>query len=147
MNYMATWEWEGCKRVWAESKIRAGGLCLSALNMWVLRNWNGILRHDWGHRGRDGLSPGVPMDPRSAVRLHHLSEMSNQGGDQGQRLELTAWVQIIASVTLSYAYPSQASVSLSVSVANNGMYLTGLLWGLDENDAWHRVSALWVFVK
>lgn len=67
------------------------------------------------------------MGSLRAVRLHHLSEVSNQGRGQAQRLELTAWVQIIASVTLSYAYPSHASVSLSVSVANNGTFLTGLL--------------------
>lgn len=81
--------------------------CLLVLCMQILRNWNGVLRQDWGKEGRDCLSP-VLVGPLRAVRFHHFSKgeptrMETKGTDWSRQ----PGFQTIASANLGYFLTAQ----------------------------------------
>lgn len=80
--------------------------CLWALGLWILRELSGILRQDWEHEGRDGLSQENHVGPLRAGRLHCFSEGATSM-ESKDRWESLAWVQVTASATLGYFLNAQ----------------------------------------
>ena len=80
--------------------------CLWALCLWILRELSGILRQDWEHEARDGLSPEGHVGLLRAGRMHHFSEGATSM-ESKDRWESIAWVQVTASATLGYLLNAQ----------------------------------------